>query len=108
MKTIDKTEFGLPEEDVKKISKVFSLFPEVEEVVVFGSRAKGNYKSGSDIDLAFKGEKITHNILNKISVKLDELLLPYIIETTLYRNIDNEDLIEHINRRGKIFYNIKQ
>ena len=101
---MNKTEFGLSEETIKRIRKILSSFPEIEEVVIYGSRAKGNFKPGSDIDLTFKGEKLTHNILSRINITLDDLLLPYKIDISLFRNIDNEDLIGHISRVGKIFY----
>jgi uncharacterized protein len=95
--------FGLEEKTIEKINSVFSLFPEVEQVIIFGSRVKGNFKEGSDIDLTVKGE-VAHNRLNEINIMLDDLSLPYIIETILFNNIDNEDLIEHIKRAGEIFY----
>ena len=99
-----KQEFGLSEDTLEKIRKVFSSFSEIEEVVIYGSRAKGNFKPGSDVDLTLKGGKLTHNILNRVNLKLDDLLLPYIIDTSLFGNIDNKDLLDHINRVGKVFY----
>lgn len=101
---IDIISFGLNKNTIDKLVGVFSNFPEIEEVIIYGSRVKGNYKPGSDIDLAFKGELLTHNILNKISNQIEELLLPYIIEPVLYKNIENNDLLEHINRIGQTFY----
>jgi predicted nucleotidyltransferase len=100
----NKTEFGLSEEAVEKMREVFSSFPVVEEVVIYGSRAKGNFKIGSDIDITLIGEKLTHNILSRINTKLDDLLLPYIIDTSLLTSIDNKDLLDHISRVGKVFY----
>ena len=99
-----KQEFGLSEDTLEKIRKVFSSFSEIEEVVIYGSRAKGNFNPGSDVDLTLKGGKLTHNILNRVNLKLDDLLLPYIIDTSLFGNIDNKDLLDHINRVGKVFY----
>jgi len=99
-----KKEFGLSNETVEKIREVFSSFPEVEEALIYGSRAKGNFKPGSDIDLTLKGERLTHNILSRIITKLDDLLLPYIIDTALFDSIDNKDLLDHISRAGKVFY----
>jgi predicted nucleotidyltransferase len=104
MKVMDKTEFGLSEETVKKIRKVFSSFTEVEEAVIYGSRAKGNYKPGSDIDFTLKGDKLTRNILSSINIKLDDLLLPYIIDTSIFTEIDNKNLLDHIKSIGKVFY----
>ena len=96
--------FGLKENIIQKIKDVFSAFPEVDEAVVYGSRAKGNYKQGSDIDLTLKGRNIDLAILNNISSQLDDLLLPYIIDLSAYRHIENPGLIDHINRAGIPFY----
>lgn len=97
-------QFGLKEEVVNKILHVFSSFPQIEEAILYGSRAKGNYKPGSDIDITIKGEKLTLKELNKISLDLDDLLLPYSFDLSIYHHIKNPDLIGHIERIGKIIY----
>ena len=96
-------EFGLNEIDVAKLNKVFSEFPVIDEVVIYGSRAKGNFRNGSDIDITLKGD-IDLETLNKISAKLDDLLLPYLIDLSIFRQISNSDLVDHIHRIGKVFY----
>jgi predicted nucleotidyltransferase len=68
------------------------------------SRAKGNFKPGSDIDMVLKGTKIDLHLLNKISLELDDLLLPYIFDVSIYHQISNPDLIAHISLFGKTFY----
>ncbi len=96
--------FGLPESAINKINEVFFLFPVIEEAVLYGSRAKGNFKLGSDIDLTLKGEEIKLDVLNELTLKLDDLLLPYSIDISVYKNINTPELIEHINRVGISFY----
>ena len=96
--------YGLKENIVQQIQQVLSKFPEVEQVIIYGSRAKGNYKNGSDIDLTFKGEKVEHDTLNRISLQLDDLYLPYTFDLSVFNHISNPDLIDHINRVGIIFY----
>jgi len=96
--------FGLKEEDIKKINNVFSDFPVVHEVLLYGSRAKGNYKHGSDIDLTMKGEQLDYNLLSDISLQLDDLLLPYTIDLSIFERLKNSDLMEHIHQVGKVFY----
>lgn len=91
--------FGLSEETIKLISGVFVEFPQIEKAVVYGSRAKGNYKNGSDIDICLFGE-INLPLLQRIETKLDDLLLPYAVDLTVYNNIQNQDLKEHIDRVG--------
>lgn len=99
-----KIKFGLRWETIKKINFVFQTFDEIDAAVLYGSRAKGNFKPGSDIDLALKGERLDLHLLNKISLALDDLLLPYTFDISIYHQISNPDLIDHIIRVGKIFY----
>lgn len=96
-------EFGLNDDDIKRIQAVFSGSPGVERVIIYGSRAKGNFKPGSDIDLTVDGLLEWDKFL-QLEVALDDLMLPYIIDLSLKSHIDNESLKEHIKRKGKIFY----
>ncbi|MDI6731105.1 MAG: nucleotidyltransferase domain-containing protein [Candidatus Margulisbacteria bacterium] len=96
--------FGLKEETISKINKIFAQYPQVEEAILYGSRAKGNYKNGSDIDLTLKGKGLTLTVMNKIGLEIDDLLLPYTFDMSIFDNISNPDLIDHIKRVGKIFY----
>ncbi len=96
--------FGLKEKTIKKINSVFASFPEIEEAILYGSRAKGNYKQGSDIDLTLKGENLTLQLLNKITLKIEDAFLPNDIDLSIFRTIENKELIEHINRVGIVFY----
>lgn len=95
---------GLKPDVIDAISKVFSAFPEVEEVILYGSRAKGNFKPGSDIDLCLVGADLTLPSLLKIDTDLDDLLLPYKIDLSIRDHIDNPDLLAHIQRAGVSFY----
>lgn len=95
---------GLSPETIKKIHQVFARCPEIEQVYIYGSRAKGNYQPGSDIDLAIKGQQMTHSQLYRTESELDDLLLPYKIDLCLLHCIDNQALIDHIQRVGIIFY----
>ena len=96
--------YGLKEQTINKILKVFQSFPEIEEAILYGSRAKGYFKPGSDIDLTIKGKNLNLQLINKIDLKLDDLLLPYTFDLSIYNQIDNSDLLEHIKRVGKDFY----
>ena len=66
--------FGLKENIIEKVNEIFSSFPQVEEAVIYGSRAKGNYKPNSDIDITLKGNDLSLTELNKISLMIDDLL----------------------------------
>lgn len=72
--------------------------------MLYGSRAKGNYRTGSDIDLAIVGSQFSDEQLVKLETCLDDLLLPYTIDITRFESIENPDLIEHIRRVAKTFY----
>jgi uncharacterized protein len=97
--------FGLPQPTIQKICAVFSRYPQVDKAILYGSRAKGTYKNGSDIDLALDGANLTLNMVNKILDDLDELLLPYTIDLSIFDHIDDPDVIGHIQRVGIEFYN---
>lgn len=96
--------FGLRDNDIEKLHGVFTRFPEVEEVVLYGSRAKGNYRDRSDIDLTIRGRRLDGTVSAQIAQALDDLLLPYMIDLSIYHQLNNPDLMEHINRAGKLFY----
>ena len=101
--------FGLKETTIEKICAVFAKFPQVEKAVLYGSRAKGNYKNGSDIDLTLcGGQDLTLNVLYKIATELDDLLLPYTIDLSVFAQLTNPDFIEHIQRVGLVFHERKQ
>ena len=83
--------FGLPEEAIQEIQAALALYPEVKKAILYGSRAMGNFKPGSDIDLTLVGEKLTHNHLLGIMSDLDDLLLPWMIDLSLLDTIDHPD-----------------
>ena len=95
---------GLNSIEIDKINKVFSKFHSIHSVTVYGSRAKGTHTISSDIDLSLKGEDINLETLNKLSVALDDLLLPYQFDLTIFDNIQNKELLDHILRVGHLLY----
>ena len=95
---------GLKPRTVEAINGVFTRHPEVERAILYGSRAKGNYRNGSDIDLTLDGPDLNLGLLFSIENELDDLLLPYKIDLSIRRHISNPDLLDHINRVGKVFY----
>lgn len=96
--------FGLNEIDIQKINSVFEQFPGIEKAVIYGSRAKGNYHDGSDIDLTLSGKELNLQTLLQIENLLDDLLLPYDMDISILSKIENPDLVDHIQRVGEIFY----
>ena len=101
--------FGLKEATIQKICAVLSHYPQVEKAILYGSRAKGNPKNGSDIDLTLRGNAdLTLTILYKILDELDDLLLPYTIDLSIFNDIGDPEVIDHIQRVGVTFYDRAQ
>lgn len=95
--------YGLKERDIEKIKSVFCEYPEIDKVMIYGSRAKGDYRKNSDIDLSIVGGVNLDKILS-IETKLDDLFLPYEFDLSIFNKIKNIALKEHINRVGLTFY----
>ena len=95
---------GLSPATVAKIYKVFGRHPEIEKAVLYGSRAKGNFKPGSDIDLTLIGEKLDSKILGQLDSELDDMLLPYEFDLSIFSKLTHPELTEHIRRVGIIFF----
>ncbi len=95
---------GLSSETISKIQQVFARYSNIDLVRLYGSRAKGNFRQGSDIDLVIMGDGLNFSQLLRIEVELDDLLLPYKIDVSLFRQLENKDLVDHIQRVGIDFY----
>lgn len=94
-------QLGLRDDDFTTLVLILRRHKEVEEACVFGSRAKGNFKPGSDVDIAVKGKNISHEVLTSISYDLnEETLMPYHFDVLNFNTISSKDLIDHINRVG--------
>jgi len=97
--------FGLKLRNIDVIIAIMQRFAVVEQALIFGSRAMGNYKKGSDVDIAIKGRDIDYTLTSKISYLLnEETPMPYFFDVIHYTSITNPHLIEHIDRVGKVFY----
>lgn len=96
--------FGLPPATVETIRRILATEPAVEKAVLFGSRAKGTHRPGSDIDLALFGAGLDLDVLGRLAARLDESPIPYQVDLCLFDWIDHEDLRAHIARVGRVFY----
>lgn len=96
--------FGLPVEALSKLKAVFKRYSHLEKVILYGSRAKGNYNSFSDIDITLAGKLLTKDDLTSIIFAIDDLLLPYEFDISIFHQITNPDVVDHINRVGQIIY----
>lgn len=96
--------FGLSEEVIAQIGEVLARYPEVDSALIYGSRAKGEFKKGSDIDLTLIGSNLNHDLHLTISGELDDLMLPHTIDLSLFAEIKNPHLLAHIERVGEVLY----
>lgn len=97
--------FGLTERDLDYIINAIKSFNEIEKAAIFGSRAKGNYKPGSDIDIAIWGDNFNFDTLSALHSKLeDQSPLPYFFDIVDYTHLSSKDLKDHIDRVGKFIF----
>lgn len=97
--------FGLEKKDIHAVTNILLRYPQIQKAVLYGSRAKGSYKKGSDIDLTLiGGNDLTLDTLYRIMEDLDNLMLPYTFDISLLRNIKDPDILDHIQRVGITFY----
>lgn len=99
------TDTGLTASDIGLIVAAISACEHVDEVLIFGSRAKGTHKPGSDVDLALKGDNLTYDDLLGLSAELNEYQpLPYMFDLVDYSHLDNPRLKAHIDRVGVLLF----
>ena len=95
---------GLSAQTVERIVRALAHYPEIEQAVLYGSRAKGNYRNGSDIDLTLFGDGLNFSLLTRLDNELDDLLLPYKFDISVFADLRHPDLLDHIRRVGVAFY----
>ena len=97
--------YGLSERTLKTLDSIFRMYPGIKEVVLYGSRAKGNYRPGSDIDITLKTTSVfCWNDLLRISGNFEDSDIPYFVDVSIYDTLRNSDLTDHIDRVGKVLY----
>ena len=92
--------YGLSDKEFDEMTAIFGKFKNLEKVILYGSRAKGNYKKFSDVDITLEGDNLTLADLFQIQDLLYESDLPYMYDVSIFSSITNPDLIDHIRRRG--------
>jgi len=97
--------YGLSDRTLNTLNVIFRKYPGIKQVVLYGSRAKGKYRDGSDIDMALKTDSLfTRADLLRVCGDVDDSDLPYFVDVSLYDKISNPDLKAHIDRVGKVLY----
>ena len=98
-------EYGLSDKTITSLFSIFNKYNGIKQVIIYGSRAKGNFRAGSDIDLTLKTDNsFTHNDLLHIANDFDDSNMPYFIDVSIYDKLTNPDLKAHIDRVGKVLY----
>jgi len=98
-------EYGLTSRTLNTLNSIFRKYHGIRQVVLYGSRAKGNFRAGSDIDISLKtGDSFTRIDLLRIGNDFDDSDIPYFVDVSIYDKLSNRDLIDHINRVGKVLY----
>ena len=96
--------FGLPDETLSKLRGVFERHDAVHSVLIYGSRAKGTHRPGSDIDLTIKGDEIPFAEFLQIKDQIDDLMLPYTVDLSQYSQLENAELVDHIDRISVVMF----
>jgi predicted nucleotidyltransferase len=104
MMPISINKFGLSERDINTITSILKKFPEVEQINIFGSRALNTYKTGSDIDLAIINKNVSSKTLSQIQSEFSDSSLPYQVDLIDYTTLTHQELKNHIDRAGMVFY----
>ena len=96
---------GLPRRTMDSMQNIFRKYGNIKQVILYGSRAKGNYRYGSDIDLTLKtDETFTHKHLLRVISDFDDSDIPYLADISIFDTLTNENLKKHINQAGKVIF----
>ena len=99
--------YGLPVRSLDTLNEIFRKYPGVKQVILYGSRAKGNFRPGSDIDLSLKtDDTFSHTDLLRIAGDFDDSDMPYLVDVSVYDKLSNPNLKAHIDRVGKVIYSV--
>jgi predicted nucleotidyltransferase len=97
-------EFGLSDKTLDTVRAILATCPQLEKALVYGSRAMGNYRAGSDIDITLIGASLKMDMLFQLARQFDESNLPYMVDLSIMASISNPNLRDHIERVGLVLY----
>ena len=100
-------EYGISDRTAKTLNSIFQKYSGVRKVILYGSRAKGKFRSGSDIDISLKTDaSFTRTDLLRIGNDFDDSDMPYFVDVSIYDKLSNPELKAHIDRVGKVLYSV--
>ena len=98
--------FGLPSYVLVRLNDVFKRHSTIKKVTMYGSRAKGNFRHNSDIDLMITAPSMSWEEFGQFGIEIDDLLLPWKVDLALMHQVENQELVDHVSRVGiRIFGN---
>ena len=95
---------GIPQANSQQLLELIRSHPHVQKVVLYGSRALGRQRAGSDVDLCLVAPSMALGELLELGAALDDLLLPWQIDLQLRHLIAHEGLVAHIERAGQLLW----
>lgn len=101
---MNKDKFGFTTQEREWMNAIFASIPHIDKVMLYGSRAKGNFRDFSDVDITLFGEDLTRDDLLDLKEKLDESNLPYLYDVSIFSKLTSKEFIDHIKRVGKYIY----
>lgn len=96
--------YGLTDKEIQKLQELFAVNDRIEQVILYGSRAKGNYKPFSDVNITLVGSGLSRTDVNALHAAIDESTLPYKFDISLFASLKNKELVDHVRRRGVCLY----
>ena len=96
--------YGLTDKSYNELLQILASMPEIEEVVLYGSRARGDYWRASDVDLSIKGQDFDNHTLARLNDKLYNSHIPQFFDTHIYSKIRNPKFKTNVDRDGKVIY----
>lgn len=96
--------YGMTDEELDLLCSLFARQKEIEQVILYGSRAKGTHKPFSDVDITLLGVGLSRSHLNRLLADIDESSLPYFFDVSIFSKINNSDLIAQIEKMGVVLY----
>jgi len=97
--------FGLRDSDLAEINSILGRFPEIDSAKIFGSRAMGTHRPGSDVDIALFGAGVGLETVAKVHDLLEEQSrMPYLFDVVDFTHLKHQPLRDHIDRVGIVIY----
>ncbi len=92
--------FGLTEREIDELKRILLPKEKIEKIILFGSRARGNYTRISDIDIALKGSCLNSTDINLLRDEFEESRIIYKVDLIHYEKITNNDFKNNIDKDG--------